>query len=139
MDASQKHAGMTADLIMNTQPIGKLALQTVAMPADTNANGDIFGGWLVSLMDMAAGIEGRRRAKSRVVTAAIHSLIFIKPVNVGDTVTCYANLVKVGRTSMQFQMEVWTLNYNDQNQKVAEGLFTFVAIDDKGKPHPVDR
>lgn len=119
---------------------GKLALQTVAMPADTNANGDIFGGWLVSLMDKAAGIEARRRARSRVVTAAINSLVFLKPVNVGDTVTCYAELLKVGRTSMQFKMEVWTTSFVEEHaKKVAEGFFTFVAIDDTGKPHTVDR
>jgi acyl-CoA thioesterase YciA len=121
-------------------PRGKLALQTVAMPADTNANGDIFGGWLVARMDMAAAIEGRHRARSRVVTAAIHSLTFIKPVYVGDTVCCYADLVKVGRTSMQFQIEVWTLSFDQDNyKKVAEGLFTFVAIDHNRQKQPVDR
>ena len=125
---------------MLTQPSGKLALQTVAMPTDTNANGDIFGGWLVSLMDKAAGIEGRRRAKSRVVTVAIDRLVFIKPVNVGDTITCYAELLKVGRTSMEFKMTVWTTGYEEEiTKKVAEGYFTFVAIDDNGKPHLVDR
>jgi|SRR5579862_4635197 len=123
-----------------SKPQGKLALQTVAMPADTNANGDIFGGWVVSHMDMAAGIEGRRRAGSRVVTVAIDSLSFIKPINVGDTVTVYADLVKVGNTSMQFKMEVWTLALNEEfPKKVAQGLFTFVAIDNQGKPHPIDR
>jgi acyl-CoA thioesterase YciA len=121
---------------------GKLAIQTVAMPADTNFNGDIFGGWLVSHMDMAGANEGRYRARSRVVTAAIDSLVFIKPVYVGDTVYCYANLLKVGRTSMQFKIEVWTLSIprsSKKREKVAEGIFTFVAIDKNGKPHPVDR
>lgn len=122
------------------QPAGNLALQVVAMPADTNANGDIFGGWLVSRMDMAAGIEGRYRAKSRVVTVAIDSMVFLKRVFVGDTVTCYADLLKVGRTSMQFKIEVWTLSLQDEKFKLAaEGVFTFVAIDDNGNPHPVDR
>src|SRR5688572_10335631 len=107
---------------MSTNPTGKLALQTVAMPADTNANGDIFGGWLVSRMDMAAAIEGRHVASSRVVTAAIDGLSFLKPVFVGDTVTCYADLIKEGRTSMQFKVEVWTLSLNEtQPKKVAEG------------------
>lgn len=124
----------------NTQPQGRLAIQIVAMPADTNANGDIFGGWLVSHMDMGAGIEARRRSKARAVTVAIDSLLFLKPVNVGETVCCYAELLKVGRTSMQIKMEVWTLSMQDENpKKVAEGLFTFVAIDDNGKPQPVDR
>ncbi len=122
------------------EPKGQLVIQTVAMPADTNANGDIFGGWLVSHMDMGAGIAARRRAVSRVVTVAIDSLVFIKPVSVGDTVCCYADLLKVGRTSIQFKMEVWTLSLGDQHtKKVAEGLFTFVAISDQGKPQPVDR
>jgi acyl-CoA thioesterase YciA len=123
-----------------TKPRGKLAIQVVAMPGDTNANGDIFGGWLVSHMDMAAGIEARLRAKSRAVTVAIDSLRFIKPVNVGDTVCCYVDLIQVGRTSMKFHIEVWTVTLGrDYPLKVSEGVFSFVAIDDKAKPHPVDR
>jgi|SRR5579885_226786 acyl-CoA thioesterase YciA len=123
-----------------THPQGQLVIQIVAMPADTNANGDIFGGWLVSYMDMGAGIAAKRRARSRAVTVAIDSLTFIKPVSVGDTVSFYAELLKVGRTSMQFSIEVWTLAINaEHNEKAAQGLFTFVAIDDSGKPHPVDR
>lgn len=122
------------------EPTGTLAIRTIAMPADTNSYGDIFGGWLVCLMDMGAQIEGQRRADSRVVTVAIDSLVFIKPVYVGDTVCCYANLLKVGRTSMQFKMEVWTMRLHTQGHtKVAEGLFTFVAIDKQGKPQAVDR
>lgn len=122
------------------EPKGKLAIQTVAMPKDTNANGDIFGGWLVSLMDMAAGIEARYRAECRVVTVAIDAMKFISPVNVGDTVSCYADLIKVGRTSMQFKIEAWALSlFDDQYRRTAEGLFTFVAINEDRKPHPVDR
>jgi acyl-CoA thioesterase YciA len=121
-------------------PQGKLVIQTVAMPADTNANGDIFGGWLVSHMDMGAGIASRRHARCRTVTVAIDALIFIKPVNVGDTVCCYADLLKVGRTSMQFKIEVWTIALQEEQQKkVAEGLFTFVALSAQGKPQPVKR
>ena len=124
----------------HTEPRGALALRTVAMPADTNSNGDIFGGWLVSHMDMAAGIEARHHSKSRVVTVAIDSLVFIKPVGVGDTVSCYSELLKVGRTSMQFRIEVWTIPIQEEIQKkVAEGLFTFVAINDERKAHPVIR
>lgn len=122
------------------KPNGKLVIQIVAMPADTNSNGDIFGGWLVSHMDMGAGIAGRRRARSRVVTAAIDSLVFITPVAVGDTVCCYADLLRVGRTSMQIKMEAWTIPLmEDLPIKCAEGIFTFVAIDDAGRPRPVDR
>lgn len=123
-----------------SKPRGALALQTVAMPADTNANGDIFGGWVVSHMDMAAGIAGRQQARSRCVTVAIDKLVFHTPVYVGDTVSCYAELLKVGRTSMQFLIEVWTLSFQkDEPVKAAEGLFTFVAINEDRKPHPVIR
>lgn len=123
-----------------SEPKGKLVIQVVAMPADTNAHGDIFGGWLVSHMDMGAGIAGRHRARSRCVTVAIDSLTFIERVNVGDTVCCYADILKVGRTSMQIQMEVWTAGMLEKRyKKVSKGIFTFVAIDENGKPQPVDR
>lgn len=121
---------------------GQLVIQIVAMPADTNAHGDIFGGWLVSHMDMGAGIAARHRAKSRCVTVAIDSMVFLKRVNIGDMVCCYADILKVGRTSMQIKIEVWTtgiLEQMDKQKKAAEGLFTFVAIDDQNKPQPVDR
>jgi acyl-CoA thioesterase YciA len=123
-----------------TLPLGNLVIQILAMPGDTNANGDIFGGWLVSHLDMGAGIAARRRAHSRAVTVAIDKLTFIKPVNVGDIVSCYAELGKVGRTSMQIHMEAWALSIQDtMPRKVAAGLFTFVAIDERGLPHAVDR
>jgi len=125
---------------LQLKPKGKLVIQVLAMPSDTNANGDIFGGWLVSHMDMGAGIAARRRARCRVVTVAIESLKFIKPVFVGDTVSCYAELLNVGRTSMHFKIEVWSLSISeDLSKKVAEGLFIFVAIDESGKPCAVDR
>ena len=127
-------------MIDQETPRGILSVRTIAMPADTNSYGDIFGGWLVSHMDMGAQIEGQRRANSRVVTVAIDALRFIKPVYVGDTVCVYADLIKVGRTSMQYFMEVWTLSlHHDSRKKVAEGIFTFVAIDKEGKPQFVDR
>lgn len=123
-----------------TEPQGKLVIQVVAMPADTNAHGDIFGGWLVSHMDMGAGIMARHRARSRCVTVSINDMVFLKRVNVGDTVCCYADILKVGRTSMQIKIEVWTTAMlEDKHKKVAEGLFTFVAIDMENKPQPVDR
>ena len=122
------------------EPKGQLVIQTVAMPADTNAHGDIFGGWLVSHMDMGAGIAARHRARSRCATVAIDSLVFLKRVIVGDTVRCFAEVLKVGRTSMQIKIEVWTTALvEDMHKKVSEGIFTFVAIDDHGNPHPVDR
>ncbi|EKD91752.1 MAG: hypothetical protein ACD_29C00403G0002 [uncultured bacterium] len=120
-------------------PRGQLAIRIIAMPADTNANGDIFGGWLVSNMDLAASSEARRRAQSRVVTVAINALTFIRPVSVGDIVCCYADIIKIGRTSMQIHVEVWTMHIKHSDRvKVAEGIFTFVAVDENGKPQPVD-
>jgi acyl-CoA thioesterase YciA len=122
------------------EPNGDLVIRVIAMPADTNANGDIFGGWLVSHMDMGGSLAARRRCHSRSVTVAIDSMSFIKPVYIGDCVSCYSELTKVGHTSMQFKMEVWKVAVTDNKQyRVAEGVFTFVAIDDDGKPHPVDR
>lgn len=122
------------------EPRGNLVIQVVAMPADTNAHGDIFGGWLVSHMDMGAGIAARHRARSRCVTVAIDSMVFLQRVNVGDTVCCYASVSKVGRTSMQIQIEVWTTALlENTHKKVAEGIFTFVAIDESNKPQAVDR
>lgn len=119
-------------------PNGNLTVQIVAMPKDTNANGDIFGGWLVSNMDMGGGIEARRHSGLRVVTVAIEAMQFIKPVNVGDLVSCYAALLKVGKTSMHYKIEVWTLSVNHQHQlKVAEGTFIYVAIDELGKKRSI--
>lgn len=127
-------------MTQDQDPRGQLALQTLAMPANANANGDIFGGWVVSLMDMAAGIAARRRAQSRVVTVAIDTLVFIRPVYVGDTVCCYAKLLKVGRTSMRFKISGYALSLTDEEpRQVSEGIFTFVAIDEARLPHPVDR
>lgn len=118
---------------------GELALQTLAMPKDTNANGDIFGGWLVSQMDLAAGIVSKQATKGRSVTVAIQNVTFLKPVSVGSTVSCYCRVTKRGRTSVNIAVDVWTshqLSHGDK-VKVAEGLFVFVAIDDNGKPRPL--
>ncbi len=122
-----------------SEPLGELALQTLAMPKDTNANGDIFGGWLVGQMDLAAGIASKEVAKGRSATVAIKDVTFIRPVRVGATVSCYARVVKTGHTSMHIQVEVWTTNHlgHKDMQKVSEGLFVFVAIDDTGKPRPL--
>src|SRR5947207_13668176 len=114
---------------MESTPAGQLVIQIAAMPADTNANGDIFGGWLVSHMDMGAGIEARRYAGCRAATVAIQSLNFILPVKVGDIVSCYAEHLKTGCTSMHFKIEAWTLSPQDTSpNKVAAGLFVFVAV-----------
>lgn len=119
-------------------PTGEITIQTLAMPADTNANGDIFGGWLVSQMDLAAGVLAKKLASGRVVTVAIDSMAFIKPVHVGDIVSCYASLIKLGRTSMTIAVEVWTQGAeSSQKNQVTKGVFIFVAVDKKGKPRAV--
>lgn len=86
---------------------GEITIQTLAMPADTNPNGDVFGGWLVSQMDLAAGVLAKRVSQGRVVTVAINSMTFLKPVHVGDVISCYAKLLKTGRTSMTIDIDVW--------------------------------
>ncbi|PCH63183.1 MAG: acyl-CoA thioesterase [SAR86 cluster bacterium] len=118
----------------SVSPLGELALQTLAMPKDTNANGDIFGGWLLSQMDLAAGITTKKIAKGRAVTVAINNVVFLLPVKVGSIVSCYAKLIEIGRSSMKINVEVWMTGEHTDNQtcKAAEGLFIFVAIDDKG-------
>ena len=125
---------------MNTpaQPTGTLSLQTLAMPADTNPNGDIFGGWVLSQMDLAASIHANRIAKGRVATVAVSNMSFLKPVPMGSTVSCYTRLESVGRTSMRFLVDVWcTCADAPQAFKVTEGEFVFVAIDDEGSSRPV--
>lgn len=121
------------------EPVGELALQTLAMPKDTNANGDIFGGWLVSQMDLAAGIISKQICKGRSVTVAIENVTFLRPVSMGSTVSCYCRVEKKGRTSLHIGVEVWTWHElaTHDGVKVAEGTFVFVAIDDAGKPRPL--
>ena len=121
-------------------PSGDVVIRTIAMPADANANGDIFGGWLVSQMDLGGAILARNTAHSRVTTVAIDGMSFIHPVCVGDTVSCYAKLIATGRTSMKIDVEAWVQRYTDASvHRVTEGVFTYVAIDPEGKPHPVKR
>ncbi len=114
-------------------------LRTIAMPANTNPSGDIFGGWIVSQMDLAGGLVSSQHAKSRTVTAAISELSFIKPVHIGDTVTCYVEILKTGNTSITEKIETYASDrVGGREYKVTEGTFIFVAINDKGKPWPVD-
>lgn len=121
-------------------PRGDVVIRTIAMPAVANANGDIFGGWLVSQMDLGGAILARSTALSRVTTVAIDAMSFIHPVGVGDTVSCYARLVSIGRTSMKISVEAWVHHFiTSTQQRVTAGLFTYVAIDAEGKPHPVKR
>ena len=119
-------------------PQGDLVLRTLAMPADANAAGDIFGGWVMAQMDLACGIKAAERAKGRVVTAAVREMAFASPMKVGDTLSIYIAIVKVGRTSMQIHVEAWAKRFlTRKKQKVTEAKFTFVAIDETGRPTPV--
>lgn len=123
---------------MKNSPNGELTIQTLAMPESTNANGDIFGGWVVSQMDLAAGVLAKRTAHGRVATVAIHSMSFLKPVHVGDLISCYVTLIKQGTTSMTMNVEVWALPATQSDPyQVTEGVFVFVAIDDNGRPRQV--
>jgi acyl-CoA thioesterase YciA len=122
------------------QPRGELFIQAAAMPADTNPNGDIFGGWLLAQMDIAGGIAARSHSAGRTVTIAVESMTFKKPVQVGDVVSCYADLEKVGRTSMTFLIEVWTIRRDSfVREKVTEGVFTYVAIGSDGRPREIEQ
>jgi len=119
-------------------PIEQLTLRMIAMPRDTNPAGDIFGGWLVSIMDMAGGTVAIHTSKGRVVLAAIDKMSFLRPVLVGDEVSCYAHIVKTGTTSMQVSVEAWVRRPRGGHiHKVTEGLFTFVGIDENRKPRPL--
>src|SRR5215475_8483064 len=114
-------------------PRGELCIQTLAMPADTNANGDIFGGWLLSQMDVGGGVFAAKVAKSRTVTVAIEAMNFRKPVYVGDLVSVHATLVRVGRTSITVHLEAWVLRRKETRSfLVTDGNFTYVSIDDQG-------
>src|SRR3990167_5081535 len=118
---------------------GQLAIRTLAMPSDTNPNGDIFGGWVISQMDLAGLSIARKVAKGRVTTVAIDKMVFLSPVHVGDFICCYVELVKVGRTSLTIKIETYATDggIESARRQVTEGVFTYVAIDENGKPIPV--
>ncbi|GAB3283874.1 acyl-CoA thioesterase [Parahaliea aestuarii] len=120
-------------------PQGELALQTIAMPKDTNANGDIFGGWLLSQMDIAGSITATEVAGGRVATVAIDGMAFLTPVHVGAVVTCYCDVLEIGRSSIRIVVEVWINSKHDGDPlKVTEGEFVFVAIDEKGRTRAIN-
>lgn len=127
------------------EPQGDLILRTMAMPADTNANGDIFGGWIMSQMDIAGGILAKEIAEGRTVTIAVDGMKFLRPVQVGDVVCCYGQLLRVGNTSMQLHLEVWVkpilreIESPESRFKVTEANYTFVAIDEEGRKRTVPR
>ena len=126
-------------------PSGELALQTIAMPKDTNANGDIFGGWLLSQMDLAGGIAAAKVARGRVATVAIDRMSFMIPVKVGSVVSCHTEVIAIGRSSIQVQVEVWSTVANAApgpatvQNKVTEGTFVYVAIDENRRTRPVPK
>ncbi|WP_226644014.1 acyl-CoA thioesterase [Microbulbifer variabilis] len=122
----------------NPQPSGTLTLQTLAMPRDTNPQGDVFAGWLMSQMDLAGAILAQSIARGRVTTVAVGSMVFLRPVPVGSTVSCYAEAIEVGRSSIRTMVEVWLTRVDSGEQvKVTEGEFVFVAIDDRGHTRPL--
>src|SRR5712671_282361 len=125
---------------MSEKPKGELVIQTIAMPGDTNPNGDIFGGWVTSQMDLGSGILAAKTAQARVVTAAMDGMSFLQPVRVGDTVACYARVEKIGRTSMTIPVEAWVRRYRTgEVLRVTRAVFTYVAVDAQGTPVPVPR
>ena len=126
---------------MENEPRGELVIRTIAMPRDTNPNGDVFGGWLISQMDLGSGILASKTARARVVTVAMEGLSFLQPVRVGDTVACYAWLESIGRTSMKIPVEVWVERFRQHTAPilVTRGVFIYVAVDEKGRPIPVER
>ncbi len=124
--------------IAESEPRGDLSIRTLAMPADTNANGDIFGGWLLSQMDIGGGIFASKIAKSRTVTVAIDAMNFRKSVFVGDVVSVHANLVRIGKTSITVHLKAWVLRRKEMHSiLVTDGNFTYVSIDDQGHPQVI--
>ena len=119
-------------------PPGSPAIRTIAMPADTNPAGDIFGGWLMSQMDLAGSNVASHTARGRTATVAVEGMKFHRPVKVGDEVSLFASLVRTGRTSMQIHVEAWRRSRDsDDSQMVTEATFTFVALDEEGQPRVV--
>jgi len=135
-DATAREARRTE----NPEPRGVLTVRVSAMPADTNANGDIFGGWVLSRMDQAGGIAAVERAQGRVVTIALDAMTFIRPVRVGDVLEVYTEVESIGRTSMKVHVEAWARRFRiSVHEKVTDATFTFVAIGDDGLPRPIPR
>ena len=124
----------------NKKPQGELEIRTIAMPADTNANGDIFGGWVVSQMDLAGASYALKYTKGRAVTVAINGMSFISPVKIGELLSCYVSLPELGHTSIQIKIESWVISpTNLQSRQVTEGIFTFVAVDENNRPRAIAR
>ncbi|MEE9964761.1 MAG: acyl-CoA thioesterase [Propionicimonas sp.] len=130
------------DPLEAAEPRGILVLRTLAMPADTNPWGDVFGGWLLSQMDIAAGLMAGEVAKGRSATVSVEGVVFHRPVSVGQTVAIHAELIKVGRSSMEIRLEVWARDlvhrYEADQAFVASGVFHYVAVDGDGRPRMID-
>lgn len=125
---------------MSDQPQGDLTTRTLAMPADSNPSGDIFGGWVLSQMDIAGGICSRECAQSRTVTVALDRMSFIEPVKIGDILCVYTQVTRIGNTSMDIHVEAWAQRDRSSTKlKVTEATIKFVALDDNGQPMPVSR
>lgn len=138
VDGPQTSTAETKRKAARTPVADEAVIRTIAMPADTNPAGDIFGGWLVAQMDLAAGSAAARRAQGRCVTVSIDRVIFCQPVHVGDEVSVYAGVESIGRTSMHFQVEAWRRSRDGHEQHlVCEAKFSFVAIDSGGRPRMV--
>jgi acyl-CoA thioesterase YciA len=122
-----------------SQPEGEPMIRAIAMPADANPSGDIFGGWLMSQMDLAAANAACRRSRGRCVTVAVDAMVFHEPVFIGDEVSLYCTVIRVGRTSMTIRVEAWRRSRtSDARTKVTEALFTYVAVDEDRRPRPVE-
>ena len=135
-DTSAREARRTE----SAEPRGVLTVRVSAMPADTNANGDIFGGWVLSRMDQAGGIAAVERTQGRVVTIALDAMTFIRPVRVGDVLEVYTEVESVGRTSMKVHVEAWARRFQTSvHEKVTDATFTFVAIGEDGRPRPIPK
>ncbi len=123
------------------QPDGVLVLRTLTMPKDCNPNGDIFGGWILSQMDIGGGLLAKEVARGRTVTVTVDKMTFVRPVRVGDTICVYAKVLRIGNTSMEIGLEVWAKNlmeeFEEQRHLVTEGVFKYVAIDEEGKSRPI--
>ena len=124
-----------------SNPTGELVIRTLAMPRDTNMYGHIFGGWVLSQMDLAAASVAGQYSSKRIVTQAINSMSFIAPVHVGDIMCCYADIIKFGVTSIHINVEAWVLSRNQHNDRyqVTEGVFVLVAVDENQKPIPLNK
>jgi acyl-CoA thioesterase YciA len=127
-------------IVTATEPQGTLTIRTIAMPADTNPAGDIFGGWVMSQMDLAGAIAAVEQVKGRVVTVAVEAMTFIAPVKVGDILCVYSRVERIGNTSITIALEAWVRrNRLDDRQKVTEARFVFVSLDENGKKRPIPK